>query len=66
MFTIYTKKVCIMRKQDQLVRIRENVSKKLLAVQLLLSIRQKKILSKSEILNEVLDYFLENSQDHNE
>lgn len=54
-----------MRKQDQLVRIRENVSKKLLAVQLLLSIRQKKLLSKSEILNEVLDYFLENSQDHN-
>lgn len=55
-----------MRKQDQLVRVRENVSKKILAVQLLLSIRQKKLLSKSEILNVALDYFLENGQDYSE
>ncbi len=55
-----------MRKQDQLVRVRENVSNKILAVQLLLSIRQKKLLSKSDILNVALDYFLEHSQGHNE
>lgn len=49
-----------MKQRGQLVRVREAIAKKIIAVQLLLSIQQTKILTKSEALDIVLNQFLSN------
>lgn len=51
-----------MKQRGQLVRIREAVAKKITAVQLLQSIQQTRILTKSEALDIVLNQFLSNQQ----
>ncbi len=51
-------KIAGMRQQGQLVRVRKTVSQKLLAVQLLLSVRKQRVLTKSNTLDIVLEHFL--------